>query len=62
MIPGRASVEKGIFLDSTDTGYVFYICVIPNGYFTYEDVKPSKHLGHHDLARFRSDSPGLYSI
>ena len=26
---------------------------------TYEDVKPLKHLGHPDLARFRSDSPGL---
>ena len=26
---------------------------------THEDVKPSKHLGHPDLARFKSDSPGL---
>ena len=31
------------------------ICVL----HTYEDVKPSKHLGHPDLARFRSDSPEL---
>ena len=36
-------------------GGINRICVL----HTYEDVKPSKHLGHPDLARFRSISPGL---
>ena len=36
-------------------GGINRICVL----HTYEDVKPSKHLGHPDLARFRSVSPGL---